>query len=768
MPADYVSACGAACTQCTASGSFDRPICSAGSCGTACITSCNAACVDVQRDPTNCGACGTTCTGGQACTAGECRATCTTGPAFAGALPYLNVTTSTGYTGYKFLAEDLNADGRADLVDNGNTGVQIRYANADGTFGAPVAFALTSRPINFVLGDVNADGRKDIVSVRASTSTSISVLLNSGTSFAAPVSYTLSATPTGALAIGDINADGRPDIVAGSAANTYYLLQTTTPGAFAAAAGGTSHGVSSPTFADVADFNKDGRADFLFASGSQYRVLLSSATAGTFTLQPTSAAASLSIVSGQAIDLNADTNPDLFFRSGAGGYQVLGNGDGTFGTGSAITFPGSGPILAADVNGDALVDLLGGSTSLIYVALATGPGAWPATPPSYLVNSPGGSQSIVAVAQLAGDARPEIFSTGVQSGAANLSLLINNGAGVFSGAKVSGTSAAAVAVSGDVDGDLDRDLVLAPTIGTNGTGTGFVTLGSNDGNFGAPTGSIPLRGDELALGKLNQDAFEDLVALVESSTTPGVDLFLGAMGGTFGAPTTLSASALPTRVLITNLNGDSFNDILIGTSSTVEWFQGNGDGTFGARQVIVTGLSTVSALAVADLNLDTRADVLVATGTQLRVYPGQGGGGVSNAALTTVTIGTTNLDLGVGDFDQDGRPDVAVGTTAGALLFRGTGSGALTAQASQSSLIGRLRVVDLDNDGFVDLVASNADVQVARGQANFTFAPRQVFAPGRVLSTQALIIDRFNGDTFRDVAVLYPSGEIWAYLGVCR
>ncbi|MEI8352495.1 MAG: hypothetical protein WCG36_09330, partial [bacterium] len=50
--------------------------------------------------------------------------------------------------------------------------------------------------------------------------------------------------------------------------------------------------------------------------------------------------------------------------------------------------------------------------------------------------------------------------------------------------------------------------------------------GSNDGSFGAVVSTVSLRGDELALGKLNGDAFDDLVALNESTTAPGVDLFL--------------------------------------------------------------------------------------------------------------------------------------------------------------------------------------------------------------------------------------------------
>ena len=41
------------------------------------------------------------------------------------------------------------------------------------------------------------------------------------------------------------------------------------------------------------------------------------------------------------------------------------------------------------------------------------------------------------------------------------------------------------AASGDLDGNGARDLVVGPTIGTNGTGVGSVLLGGNSGTFGA-------------------------------------------------------------------------------------------------------------------------------------------------------------------------------------------------------------------------------------------------------------------------------------------
>lgn len=896
VPADYVSACGASCTQCAATGTFDRPLCSAGTCGTSCITSCSAACVDVQRDPANCGACGTVCSGGQVCTGGSCQTTCTTGQAFADVLPMVPVSANAAY---KLLVEDLNGDGRVDLVDNGSTaGLHVRYANADGTYQAPVLVGTTSSRVNgFALADVNADGRKDIIATRASTTgPNVYVATNTGTGFGTPTGLTMSGyTPSGVVLVADLNADTRPDlIIPASATYNFYFLQTATgtwPSSYSSYSSTT---LSGPTFGEVADFDKNGRPDIVLATASQYQVGThngGSFASGAVTAWTVQTAVSLSSIAGLRVaDLNSDTNADLLFRSGTGGYVVTGTGTGTFNTGAALTFPGASVIHAADLNGDGMQDLMSGSTAVIYIALATSPGVW-GTPVSRMINAKSANQLEVVTGQLIGTSAPEIFSANRSSTDVNVSILVNEGAGVFPGAKQSGTGGTytwAAGASGDVDGDGDRDLVLAPAITTGGTGTGGVVLGNNTGSFGGVVSTLNLRGDELALGRFNQDAFDDLAVIVESSTSPGVDIFLGGNGGTFGSPTTLTASGLPNRVLIANLDGDSFNDVLIGTATGLEYFHGNGDGTFSTARVIASNLN-VSAIAVGDLNLDNRVDVvanatgaggsagfdggvletngirlvggpvaggysgrveifansqwgtvcddafdlndatvvcrqlglasatsfstiangtlpillddLACVGTEtsllsctnpgigihncshsedvgvtcafptatsgLRIFPGYGGGTFSSTALTTVATPSTTVDVGLGDFDQDGRPDIAVSNGTGISLFKGGGNGSLVSQSAVTGHTGRLRVVDLDNDGYADLLTSDGDVQVSRGLANFTFAPRQIWVPGRALSNQGAIVDRFNGDGWRDVSVLYSS-EVWTYLGTCR
>ncbi|HEY0881246.1 MAG TPA: FG-GAP-like repeat-containing protein, partial [Archangium sp.] len=382
VPADFVSACGASCTACTSSGSFDKPTCSNGACGTSCITSCNSACVDVNRDPSNCGTCGTTCAGGETCTSGQCRASCGTGVGFGDVVPFLNVNPPSAQ--YRLLAEDVNGDGRVDLIDNAPaSGLRLLLGNADGTFQAPTTISsssFSSKAIGFTLVDLNGDGRKDLVAVRGGATTNILIANGNGTGFNTPTVTQVSTStyiPSGAIAVADFNGDTRPDLmIPVTSTYNFFLMQT----ASATWPTGYTHYASVPlanaTFADVGDFDKNGRVDVVLATSAQYQVAMRTATTwpasgdvGTaFTVTTVSASG---IAGVKTADVNADTNVDALIRTSGNVVYLQGTGTTAPTAQTPITLGGTGGLAVADLNGDGFLDLAGGSTGSITVALAS-------------------------------------------------------------------------------------------------------------------------------------------------------------------------------------------------------------------------------------------------------------------------------------------------------------------------------------------------------------------------------------------------------------
>ena len=75
------------------------------------------------------------------------------------------------------------------MANGSSNGVSILLGNGDGTFAAPVDYAVGSNPQSVAVGDFNADGKADIVTAN-NGSNSISILLNTSPSDLTPPTTT--------------------------------------------------------------------------------------------------------------------------------------------------------------------------------------------------------------------------------------------------------------------------------------------------------------------------------------------------------------------------------------------------------------------------------------------------------------------------------------------------------------------------------------------------------------------------------------------------
>jgi hypothetical protein len=316
-------------------------------------------------------------------------------------------------------------------------------------------------------------------------------------------------------------------------------------------------------------------------------------------------------------DLNGDGIPDLAVLGISTLTIMLGNGDGSFRAGSAVSLGYCNAIKIADLNGDGKADLVvtfsfyndtaeGG----VIVLLGNGDGTFQ---PGVEYESGGLEARNVAVADINGDGHLDLITINCGSSGSNpcfttgsLGVLLGNGDGTFQPAVsylTGGADGAAIAIA-DLNHDGNPDLVAA-----NGIGNVAVLLGNGDGTFQAPA-VYEAAGDafNLAIADLNADGNLDVAVT-------GVTILLGEGNGNFMAPINYPSIG-GYNLVITDVDGDGKPDLLLtqldGSAEGLGVMLGNGDGTFQSPLSFATGGVGAWDVEVADLNGDGRMDAVVA------------------------------------------------------------------------------------------------------------------------------------------------------------
>ena len=249
----------------------------------------------------------------------------------------------------------------------------------------------------------------------------------------------------------------------------------------------------------------------------------------------------------------------------------------------------------------------------------------------------------------------------------------------------------------------------------------------------------------VAVADLNSGGFADIVATAAPMAGAGntfhkVAVFLnkGKSGG-FKEPVLYNYGNFARDLVLRDLNGDSSPDIAVIDSSSVNVLINNNAGTFGSVTSNFTNY-TPHRLAVADLNGDGKADMVVATqalfalgggltrhALYIEILCGQGGGLFTRTYTQAIasedlsSVQNYNCSVALGDLNRDGNLDIVTGTSLSSTihirhlqaLSNSTGKlltfldrGESTTQSGGK--IRALALADLNGDGKADIISNNA------------------------------------------------------------
>ena len=488
---------------------------------------------------------------------------------------------------------DADVDGDLDVLSVGGGIIYpgrflIHRNKGNGTLAAPESVITSINPLGFAVGDLTGDDRVDVAIANYDSGLGSTHLQRGDGTFAAPLDTVFGDQFVREIATADLDGDGDLDVAAIDEADhdTDLIRIYRNNGSGKLADAGIvpwGDGLTLNTRAiTIGDLDGDGDQDltWLIESYSTQDVVIALNNGdGTFAT-PTSRRLGV-VYSGQMTLADVDGDGDLDQIVGneydvnpgstADDFNVAisrNNGDATFAAATIVTMAAlTGPVAAADFNGDGDIDLVGGGeesssggqdTGDVAVRLGNGDGTFGAR--TFLFT--GHQHGDFAVVDFEADGDLDIASNAFEDGVA---LYTNDGTATFDATALPGGYTDVVGIAaGDITGDALADLVVAHGESTDAG----VHVGFGDGTFEGQQLRYGLRRwvSDVELVDLNGDGLLDLVTASNSRSAVDKDTTEAADAGP-DAPA-LGVLVLTNRSAACTIQGTAGDDVLTGTRGT--------------------------------------------------------------------------------------------------------------------------------------------------------------------------------------------------------
>jgi hypothetical protein len=355
------------------------------------------------------------------------------------------------------------------------------------------------------------------------------------------------------------------------------------------------------------------------------------------------------------------------------------------------------------------------------------------------------------------------------------------------------------AATGDIDGDGLGDIVTLDGVDT--TAEIVMLFGRLDGGLDEVDRSVPASVASVSLCDVDADGDLD-VMVIDTAKAVWIYTNLGARSLSIGQvviPQALAATcadadgdgdadvaaALPTgsvavrlhdasgfaaaqtfavpdpavSVALADVTWDGLIDLVVAQDGRVDLLPGKAGGGYDTPITVDTSPNEAFALTTADLDGDGHLDVIGESVKEadIRVWLARGAAGFATPADYPVFL--TTAPVVADDLDGDGNIDLCMTAAAGLQVLRGSSTGALTPEAvrPEGGSVSLYASVDLDHDGYPDLIGTNFDGLVVNYGGDAPIGP-----PRRIADVVAN--ETFTGDFVGDGGVqllVFDTGNAW-------
>jgi|GEM_PF-845955 len=582
-----------------------------------------------------------------------------------------------------FLAlNDVDGDGKLDLVYTGNSGVVVLpNTSSAGTFsfGSSTTLALGSSPYAVALSDMDGDGKQDLLATSAG-SNALTIFKNLSTPgdlrASNGVIFSTGTYPT-ILAAEDIDGDGRPDVAVpdynSSAVSLHQNLISPPPPTITSFTPATG-AVGSAVTINGTYFGATPASNVVYFGAVAATVTQASSTQLTVVVPNGATYQPLSVTTSGATALSTEPFIPTFAGANVDPNAFAPRVD--FATGNN---PYSVSIL--DFDGDGKPDMISNGGPLALHQNTASPGSITSNSFATKVNFPtGGNGPNVGVADFDGDGKKDIVVIGVHVTGSTVAT----GISVYRNVSSSGT--------------ISQNSFATNVDFITGVNSRFIDIGDLDFD-GKPDVVVT-------------DLTNNVVSILKNISTVGTIAFAPQVD--------LSTLQQPICVVINDVDGDGKNDLVV-ASSSAGYFSVYRNTTsvgnpfsFASRADILS--PTVLYAAMADLDGDAKNDLLLFNSGVVTYKNTSSTGSISFAASISLLNGVYAQSGTVGDVNGDGKPDLVVGDFNNNMVdvFQNTSANntinfATPVSFSTANSPINVAIGDLDGDGKPELAVADYD-----------------------------------------------------------